>query len=438
MHNNHLALKVENICKRYRLGLKEEKYKNLAEAVYGLVKSPLKNYRTHRSLYKFDDDKYMSATNSSTDARNVLWALKNVSFELMKGQVLGIIGRNGAGKSTLLKILSRVTNPTSGQVKVYGKIASLLEVGTGFHDELTGRENIYLNGTIMGMKKTEVDRKFDEIVDFSGVEKFIDTPVKRYSSGMKVRLAFSVGAHLDPEILIIDEVLAVGDLAFQQKCLGKMENVVNDGRTILFVSHNMTAIEALCEKCIILEDGEIAYAGSTDAAIERYIAASMGPRDQSIELAERDDRTGNGLVKVIDMWVENCSNQRIDKIACNEKPTFKLKYISSKRHKVLTFVISIFDDNNLRVMRFDSNINFFQKDDWHENGIVSCKITNPIGLRPGDYTLNFAVFVDEKLADCVYGAARFDVIEGDFYGTGKLPRHWPMFLKQNEWYAEIE
>ena len=433
MQINNIAIKVENISKRYRIGLKEEKHENIAEAFMDMLISPLKNYRNYRSLYKFDDNEASSANQSPNNVGNVLWALRDISFEVKKGQVLGVIGSNGAGKSTLLKILSRVTNPTRGKVTIYGTMASLLEVGTGFHDELTGRENIYLNGTIMGMKKSEVDRKFDEIVDFSGVERFIDTPVKRYSSGMKVRLAFSIGAHLDPEILIIDEVLAVGDLAFQNKCLGKMENVVNAGRTIIFVSHNMTAVESLCQKCIIIEDGKITFEGATDSAIKKYIAGTLDQSDKSIALSDRKDRTGNGIVKVVDIWMENGCGNRICRVACNENPTFKLKYVASEVHKSMNFVVSIYDDEKNRVLRFDSNINLLQKNDWPENSIVSCKITNPIGLAPGDYHVNFAVYVDNKLADCVFGATKISVIEGDFFGSGKLPTHWPMFLLKNEW-----
>ncbi|MFQ5866208.1 MAG: ABC transporter ATP-binding protein, partial [bacterium] len=239
MRSKDIAIKVQNISKRYRIGLKEEMRDSFAVAVLDFIKSPLKNYRKYRSLYEFEDINY-SAENNVTE--NVIWALRDISFEVPKGEVLGIIGRNGAGKSTLLKILCKVTDPTSGVAEIRGRVSSLLEVGTGFHQELTGRENIYLNGTILGMTKKEVGRKFDEIVDFSGVEKFIDTPVKRYSSGMRVRLAFSVAAHLEPEILLIDEVLAVGDAEFQKKCLNKMEHVGQEGRTVLFVSHNVTAI----------------------------------------------------------------------------------------------------------------------------------------------------------------------------------------------------
>jgi len=253
MNNRNIAIKVENISKCYRIGTKEHMHDTFGQTLLEFIKSPLKNYRKYRSLYRFDDI-HPDQDNNRSD---IIWALKGVSFEVREGEVVGIIGVNGAGKSTLLKILSKITSPTNGCVAIRGRISSLLEVGTGFHPELTGRENIFLNGTILGMRKKEVVRKFDEIVDFSGVEKFIDTPVKRYSSGMRVRLAFAVAAHLEPEILLIDEVLAVGDARFQKKCMDKMKDVGQQGRTVLFVSHNMPAITRLCPRTILLNDGRV-------------------------------------------------------------------------------------------------------------------------------------------------------------------------------------
>ncbi len=254
------VITVESLTKKYRLGLKENRSKTLAAQVMDTIKAPLNNFRRLTNLSKFSDD----------DA-SVFWALNDVNFEVKQGEVLGIIGRNGAGKSTLLKILSRITEPTSGSIKIKGRVASLLEVGTGFHPELTGRENVYMNGTILGMRRREIDKKFGEIVDFSGVEKFIDTPVKFYSSGMKVRLGFAVAAHLEPQILIIDEVLAVGDSDFQKKCLGKMDEVAhNEGRTILFVSHSMPAIKTLCTKGLLMEDGKLKYLGTTINTVNQY------------------------------------------------------------------------------------------------------------------------------------------------------------------------
>lgn len=258
-----IAISVEKISKRYRIGLKEEIKDTFAGVIADIIKRPLNNFKKLRNLSRFKDNE--------AEKEDIIWALKDISFEVKQGEVIGIIGRNGAGKSTLLKILSRITEPSSGCIPINGRVASLLEVGTGFHPELTGRENIYLNGTILGMTKVEIDHKFNEILSFSGVEKFIDTPVKRYSSGMQVRLAFSVAAHLEPEILLVDEVLAVGDAEFQKKCLGKMTEVSKGGRTILFVSHNMSAIHALCKRTILIDNGKILQDGKTNEVISYYL-----------------------------------------------------------------------------------------------------------------------------------------------------------------------
>jgi lipopolysaccharide transport system ATP-binding protein len=255
-----IIIKVENLSKRYRIGLQEKKADTFAQQVWNNLKAPVENFRRIKSMGKFGDEE-----------EGVHWALKDVSFEVKQGEVLGIIGKNGAGKSTLLKILSKITEPTSGRIEMNGRVAALLEVGTGFHPELSGRENIYMNGTILGMSKNEIDRKLDEIIDFSGVEKYIDTPVKFYSSGMRVRLGFSVAAHLEPEILIVDEVLAVGDFEFQKKCLGKMQDVSkNEGRTVLFVSHNMEAVGQLCKTGLMLQSGENVFQGSSKNTISCY------------------------------------------------------------------------------------------------------------------------------------------------------------------------
>lgn len=267
------VIKVSDISKRYRLGLKERKSDTLVGQIGSLIKSPWQNLKKLRELSRFGEED-----------ESVFWALKDINFEVKEGDVLGIIGKNGAGKSTLLKILSSITDPTSGKIEIHGRVASLLEVGTGFHPELSGRENIYMNGTILGMTRHEIDSRLDEIIDFSGVEKFIDTPVKFYSSGMKVRLGFSVAAHLDPEILIIDEVLAVGDYEFQKKCLGKMEDVSkNQGRTVLFVSHNMQAISTLTQNCIYLEKGEMIIQSDTKYVIDKYLQLGNSSRGKYIK-----------------------------------------------------------------------------------------------------------------------------------------------------------
>jgi lipopolysaccharide transport system ATP-binding protein len=272
MNSKDIVIKAENISKLYRIGMKKEMRDNFAAALINFIKSPWKNYRKYRSLYRFDDIKPGHANNYADD---VIWALRDVSFEVKAGEALGIIGKNGAGKSTLLKIPCRITDPTRGGAEIRGKVSSLLEVGTGFHPELTGRENVYLNGTIMGMKKKEVDSRFDEIVEFSGIERFLDTPVKRYSSGMKVRLAFSVAAHLDPEVLIIDEVLAVGDAEFQRKCLNKMQNVRQEDRTVIFVSHNLSAVNRLCNRALLLDKGKIVEDGPTTKIVKNYLISGV-------------------------------------------------------------------------------------------------------------------------------------------------------------------
>src|SRR5215813_7100758 len=267
---------IENLAKQYRIGASGAAYSTVREAVVNSLRAPLRMFRGNSSAYE------------------TIWALRDVNLEIQAGEVVGIIGRNGAGKSTLLKILSRITEPTRGRVVLRGRVGSLLEVGTGFHPELTGRENIFLNGSILGMTRREIQAKFDEIVSFAEIEKFLETPVKRYSSGMYVRLAFAVAAHLEPEILVVDEVLAVGDYAFQQKCLKKMQDVSIHGRTVLFVSHNMGAISRLCQRCIVLDKGRIVSSGPTAAAVETYMTSGLMERAEFTQ-SESVDKAVNLL-----------------------------------------------------------------------------------------------------------------------------------------------
>jgi lipopolysaccharide transport system ATP-binding protein len=275
--SSQLAVKVEDLNKLYRIGVAAESSDSIVGAFSNFVRSPLSNFKKYRSLYNFGDVDFDAIRAGEAKlGDDLLWAVRNMTFDVPRGQVLGIIGHNGAGKSTLLKILSRITAPTRGRVELHGRLSSLLEVGTGFHQELTGRENVYLNGTILGMRKREVDREFDEIVAFSGVERFLDTPVKRYSSGMKVRLAFAVAAHLRPEILIIDEVLSVGDAEFQRKCMGKMEAIGEEGRTILFVSHNMPAVTRLCNRVLMVDQGSILMDGTPHDVVSGYLSLGKG------------------------------------------------------------------------------------------------------------------------------------------------------------------
>lgn len=325
-----VAIKVENLGKRYRLGVKAHKQDTLVGTLAAWARSPLANYRRLRSLSHFE---------SGDAGDDVLWALQDVSFEVKQGEVLGIIGRNGAGKSTLLKILSRITPPTTGQVDLNGRVASLLEVGTGFHPELTGRENVYLNGTILGMSKTEIDRKFDEIIEFSGVEKFIDTPVKRYSSGMNVRLAFAVAAHLEPEILLIDEVLAVGDIAFQKKCLGKMDEVSRSGRTVLFVSHNMASVKTLCQSGILLKNGSVVMQDDIVQVCTQYTKELLSTQTLDDREVSIDVQISDSYGEPISEW---CNGQEISiRIQVNaqnvlRKPAIDLAFYTPNGQKLFS------------------------------------------------------------------------------------------------------
>ncbi|MDD5473272.1 MAG: ABC transporter ATP-binding protein [Candidatus Methanoperedens sp.] len=281
-------IKINNLSKRYRIGAKEQSYRTIRETIMDGLRAPVRNLAKLRKLTEFK---------ASDDEEDVIWALKDVSFEVNEGEVLGIIGRNGAGKSTFLKILSRITEPTSGSIEVHGRVSSLLEVGTGFNFELTGRENVFLQSAILGMQKWEIKEKFDDIVRFADIERFIDTPVKRYSSGMYVRLAFSVAAHLEPEILVVDEVLAVGDISFQKKCLGKMSEVARRGRTVLFVSHNMDAVQKLCTRAIILDEGRVVMDGPTDEVVSRYLGEEMNYAGQRI-WSDINKAPGSGMVRL--------------------------------------------------------------------------------------------------------------------------------------------
>ena len=308
---SELAIRVENISKRYQIGLAKERPDTLRDLV--TMKA-----RRMRHLFNHDNDE-----RSSSESH--IWALKGVSFEVERGQVLGIVGRNGAGKSTLLKILSRVTDPTEGTGEIHGRVGSLLEVGTGFHPELSGRENIYLNGAILGMRREEIERKFDEIVEFSEVGKFIDTPVKRFSSGMYLRLAFAVAAHLEPEILVVDEVLAVGDAEFQRKCLGKMNDVAQEGRTVLFVSHNMSAILRLTQETIVLDQGQIVMRGPTPEAVDYYL--NMGLTKQGERFWEASELAGeDSPFRPIALRVLNSAGQVVDTVNATEGFSVALEY----------------------------------------------------------------------------------------------------------------
>lgn len=325
MSASEIAITARGLSKLYRIGQKQQVRDSLAATMFDFVRSPLRNYRKYRSLYRFDDVMAAQGAGAAQAPMDVIWALRDVSFEVRQGEVVGVIGRNGAGKSTLLKILTKITPPTQGEAEIRGRVASLLEVGTGFHQELTGRENIYLNGTILGMTKREVDRKFDEIVDFSGVERFIDTPVKRYSSGMAVRLAFAVAAHLEPEILIVDEVLAVGDAAFQKKCLNKMQDVRKQGRTVLLVSHNMASVSALCSRAFLLNEGRMIQNGPVHDVVHAYFHAGGGTRAARF-WSDAGSAPGGDCARLRSVRVVSSDGATVDAVSVRDKFGIEMAY----------------------------------------------------------------------------------------------------------------
>jgi lipopolysaccharide transport system ATP-binding protein len=405
---SNVVIKVENLGKQYRIG----------KVGTGTISHDLNRW-WHKVRGKEDPYLKIGETNDRSKKGNsdLVWALKDISFEVKEGEVLGIIGKNGAGKSTLLKILSRVTGPTVGDIKVKGRIASLLEVGTGFHPELTGRENIFLNGAILGMTKTEIKTKFDQIVDFSGVERYIDTPVKRYSSGMYVRLAFAVAAHLEPEILIIDEVLAVGDAEFQKKCLGKIKDVSGQGRTILFVSHNMAAMKNLCSKGLMLKNGEIEIHNDIEQVIHHYQILNLS---KAISLSNIE-RKGLGNCRIADIkllnekWTEKTSFNLGEKI----KISLTIEKVVLENLNNIRIVIGIYNLADEGFLRFDTETvnQSFNLSESSSN--IVCHINEHFNIKPDLYSLNVAIFQYGILQDYVTGVSRFKIENYDYYGTGK-------------------
>lgn len=424
------AIKTEKLSKCYRIGQKEQKADSLSGAVAAWLSSPISNLKRLRQLTRFEP--------GSERLPDIIWALQEVTFEVNQGEVVGIIGRNGAGKSTLLKILSRITEPTAGRALINGRVASLLEVGTGFHQELTGRENIYLNGAVLGMSKAEINRKFDEIVDFSEIETFLDTPVKHYSSGMKVRLAFAVAAHLEPEILLIDEVLAVGDAQFQKKCLGKMNEVAGKGRTVLFVSHNMGAINALCTRAILLQQGSISLSGRPLDVTEHYLSGRGRVQDQErngyrVNTAALD-QCGQPDFFFTDIQVINTRNPETGP-RTGEPLKIRFFYRARKRFVAPAFVISIRGLFGQEILRLSTSpISGYVIDTLYDNGVVELDI-DAFNLVGGTYSLDLSLVRERietilKLEDLV----ELTLSPVDVYGGGTLlnqshgivimPHHW--------------
>jgi lipopolysaccharide transport system ATP-binding protein len=397
------AIRVENLGKRYRIGGPQAQYQTIRETMMDLAAAPVRRLRR---------------LGQPMPEEEIIWALKDVSFEVKHGEVLGIIGRNGAGKTTLLKILSRITEPTEGHAEINGRVGSLLEVGTGFHPELTGRENIYLNGAILGMKQAEIDRRFDEIVAFSEIEKFLDTPVKRYSSGMYVRLAFSVAAHLEPEILLVDEVLAVGDAAFQKKCLGKMGDVAHEGRTVLFVSHNMSAIEQLCQGAVLFESGRVRLRGDVASVIDKYASVSGLADRAKVSLENHPGRPPGfeTVVREIEFYANGRPSTTVGMGECLE---IALKVDST--HPLRNIGMAVEDTLGRRL--------FIASPSYHSPELLDtpiskarlvCRIPD-LRLLPGLYHIEVNVSGATSMLDRVEKAASFSVVARDVFGTGRSP-----------------
>lgn len=419
------VIRVENLSKKYIINHQQrEGYTALRDVITNKVKSIGALIQNPKS----------KISNSQED----FWALKDISFEIKQGDRVGLIGRNGAGKSTLLKILSRITEPTKGSINIKGRIASLLEVGTGFHPELTGRENIYLNGAILGMSKLEIERKFDEIVAFAEIEKFLDTPVKRYSSGMYVRLAFAVAAHLEPEILIVDEVLAVGDLKFQNKCLGKMEEVGKEGRTVLFVSHNMSTVSHLCTRGILLESGTVYSDTNAEKAISMYLEKSYNLA-QELPLVHRKDRSGSGKVKTSSFRILNEEKQEESVLQSGKNYYFEIGYLNYTENILSDIVVSLdfYDEKGVRVLLIRSSFTNSVLTINPDEGYILCGLKN-LPLANSLYRVSIYLSqADKETLDFIEDAASVTVDGGDFFGTGHpgLPSHCKI-LVMSQWFAK--
>ncbi|BAY07238.1 ABC transporter ATP-binding protein [Calothrix sp. NIES-2098] len=413
------VIRVENLSKKYIIGhQKQERYSTLRDIISNQAKTLLSPFQSKKSKIPIDREEF--------------WAINNISFEIQQGDRVGIIGRNGAGKSTLLKILSRITEPSTGTIKIQGRVASLLEVGTGFHGELTGRENIFLNGAILGMSKVEIQRKFDEIVAFAEVEKFLDTPVKRYSSGMYVRLAFAVAAHLEPEILIVDEVLAVGDSAFQQKCLGKMEEVGKQGRTVLFVSHNMSTVKQLCTSAFLLSQGKLIYGGNPAEVISLYMQKAI---DKSTDESTKKYRhiKGDARAEIEKITLNNLQDSDIV-VSIFDKLKISIDYKVNKEIEELEFFVLIYnlEDGEVQASLFQRDFGTNVQSN-KEFGRVNVEFTNQ--LMPGKYLISSGIFdKNRQFVDWVEFAESF-YVEPAFINGKKYDQRLGKISIQGNWYA---
>jgi lipopolysaccharide transport system ATP-binding protein len=424
-----IAIRVNNVSKLYKIG-KRERYSTLRDQIANTFTAPI--------IWLKSINKDRAGIEKSKSIHDSIWALKDISFEVKQGEAIGIIGRNGAGKSTLLKIVSRITSPTEGAADIYGRVGTLLEVGTGFHPELTGRENIYLNGAILGMKRREIIRKFDEIVAFSEIDEFLDTPVKRYSSGMYVRLAFAVAANLETNILLVDEILSVGDLEFQKKCLGKMSSVLGEGRTILFVSHNMATVENFCGRTILLERGKIIKEGPTKQVIHEYITKSMS-NEAAIDCENIDNRTGTGEVRIRKIEFLNANEELCSTVRMGDSLIIRMHLSSNSGQKRISLGTHILTDDGILISDLRTKFMGFDPGLVGKEVNVYDLVIDKVLLLPGTYMISPGVgsMYQRYDYDWIQNIAQFTVEESDFYGTGvsqsakyagivHLPSHWEL------------
>ena len=397
-----ITIEVANLGKEYHIGGPQKNYHRLTDQVTDMVLTP---FRRAAKLLR-------GQASGAAELDEPIWAIKNVSFQIKTGEVVGIIGRNGAGKSTLLKILSGITDPTEGYADLYGRVGSLLEVGTGFHPELTGRENIFLYGAILGMRRAEINRKLDEIVAFAEVDKFLDTPVKHYSSGMYVRLAFSVAAHLEPEILLVDEVLAVGDMAFQRKCLGKMDDVAQTGRTVVFVSHNMGLLQQLCERGIYLQGGTVHTDGTIIEAVDSYLQTLE--QAKTMDLSKRMDRKGLGKIRLMSAEVTNSHNGSQSVLRTGHAARFVFQVDTLLPGMACNF--QVFDTIGQPVTSFTTKVRGPEDSSDPKSGKKFICDVEELLLMPGRYRVDVAIIGDNRMQDFVEAATVFDVGEGHVAG----------------------
>ena len=423
---NETVINTTNISKRYVIGNKNSKPNTLAGEIINFLNTPIRNFKKLRSL-----------TNNKNNTTTI-WALKNINVQIKEKEIIGIIGSNGSGKSTLLKILSKITTPTSGEAFIKGKVGSLLEVGTGFHDELTGRENIYLNGTILGMNKKQINNNIDNIINFSGVKEFIDTPVKRYSSGMRVRLAFSVAAYLEPEILIIDEVLAVGDASFQKKCLGKMDDVAKSGRTVLFVSHNMEAIMSLCTRVIWIDKGEIIRDGNPTSVVNEYLETTSTLSSTNVNLEKISKRGGDGSIRFTNLKIMNSKMVEKSQFNVGEKLNLLLSLKSIEKGLInsnLAIKVIIKNQNNSNVLNFNNES--AGKQISLLEGTNNILFTIPkLPLGQGIYSISLEAWANGGKSDTVGNICVFETIPGDFNGLGIPNLDHTLFYANSIWEQE--